>query len=125
MRLQSATIRVRLLVLPPMRSVEVVSMLGMRLSVANQKAERIFRYHQGFWPRNLNQQEISYFRLSSYEITRLLGIYRKTKVMCSSGCCGNPRKYGEFTQEELRDRVIVREQMLELKQEMDYPLTLV
>ena len=100
-------------------------MLGMRLSIANQKAEKVFRYHHGFWPRNMKQvQGFSFFRLTPYEITRLLGMYRKTKVMCSSSCCGNPRKYGELTQEELRDKEIVREQMFELKQETEYPLTL-
>ncbi len=90
-------------------------MLGMRLSIANQKAERIFRYHQGFWPRNMNQQGFSYWRLSPYEISRLLGIYRKTRVPCSCSSCGNPRKYGELTQEELRNRADVLEQIFELK----------
>ena len=84
-------------------------MRGARLVIAKHKAEKVFKYHEGFNPRNLNQSGAYLrFRWTKDEIQRTLGIYRKTKVPCSCCMCGNPRRYwGYITIREAR-------QMMEL-----------
>lgn len=63
-------------------------MLGQRLRTAKRKAKKIYKYYH-------NRE----FELWSNK-GRELGIYRKTKVFCSS-CCGNLRKSEGKTRQEL------------------------
>lgn len=69
-------------------------MFGARLDVARHKAEKVFKKHEGFSPRNENQSGHYYrFIWSKDDLQRALGVYRKTKVPCSCHMCGNPRRY--------------------------------
>ena len=71
-------------------------MRGARLAIARHKAEKTFKKHEGFSPRNKNQPGwycSPRLRWTEDELQRTLGIYRKTKVLCSCYVCGNPRRH--------------------------------
>ena len=85
-----------------------VNMHGLRLDVAQRKAEKVFKKYEGFSPRNRNQPGWYYsprLRWTKDELERILGIYRKTKVPCSCHMCGNPRNLGYITMREVRQHL--------------------
>jgi hypothetical protein len=79
-------------------------MRGNRLKVAYKKAKKIFKKWHGFNPDAAIPGNKEWY--SDTEVTEKLGVYRKTKVFCSSPCCcGNPRRIRgshELTYQELR-----------------------
>lgn len=69
-------------------------MRGARLAVAQHKAERVFKKYEGFSPHNAKQPGWHLrSRWTEDELQRVVGIYRKTKVLCSCYMCGNARRH--------------------------------
>jgi hypothetical protein len=68
-------------------------MRGERLVVANKIATKMFKHSEGFSPRNGNRPSKYGRTVSDNYLKRMIGIFRKTKVVCSCYMCGNPRRY--------------------------------
>jgi hypothetical protein len=69
-------------------------MLGNRLFVANKKARKFYRDIE-YWYR--------WGEFTEDEWNKIIGMLRKTRVRCSSYCCGNPRRhYGKVTRQEIK-----------------------
>ena len=67
-------------------------MLGERLVVANKKARKVFLKYHSITPEEAKKDP--HYK----DVDGMVGVYRKTKVFCSSPvCCGNPRGSGERT----------------------------
>ena len=81
-----------------------------RLHTANLKAKKTFRKYHGYSPETMPD---SYRGMFEDNMVGALGVYRKTKVFCSSPlCCGNPRrKRGtkELTRQELMAPTVTEE----------------
>jgi len=81
-------------------------MRGARLAVAQHKAENTFKRREGFSPRNKNGWYSPRLIWTEDELQRTLGIYRKTKVLCSCYMCGNPRRHwGYLPMREVRQHL--------------------
>lgn len=79
-------------------------MLGARLEKAKIFANRQFNIHFAWYrlEENFNEKHIS----------RVKGIFRKCRTVCSCWMCGNPRKFfGELTLQERKDRENVASQI--------------
>jgi len=92
-------------------------MLQPKLRVADRIARKVFRNYHGFFPEHIPTK---YQHTYSPSIDGILGIYRKTKVVCSGECCGNPRKHGvslkeKLTLQERRSVINFKEQSESLK----------
>lgn len=88
-------------------------MHGVRMAVARCKAERTFKKYEGFSPRNESGWYRS--RRTESELQRILGIYRKTKVLCSCCMCGNPRRHwGYLPMQEVRQHLNANSQYEEI-----------
>ncbi len=66
-------------------------MIGKRLIRANEVADRMFYIYHFMYEGDQTDYK-RWFR-SDLSIKEIRGSYRKTKVPCSSWCCGNPRKW--------------------------------
>ena len=61
-----------------------------RAHAADLRARKMFKKQHGIFPENISESKK---KIYSPSIEGILGIYRKTRVFCSSPlCCGNPRK---------------------------------
>jgi len=91
-------------------------MRGYRLQQSKHRAARVFKYYNGFNPRNEKQGNHFWSRrMSDDEISRVLGIYRKTKVPCSCCGCGNPRRHWKYLpMQEIRMHLEADDQYSEL-----------
>ena len=70
-------------------------MLGNRLFVANKKARRFYKKVYSYL-----DDRYPYYRR---DLSREIGVMRKTRVRCSGYCCGNPRRHwGKVTRQEMR-----------------------
>jgi len=61
-----------------------------RLKKANQIARKLFKMYNGDYPEHISEDDAKKYRSG---IDTHLGIYRKTRKVCSGACCGNPRKH--------------------------------
>lgn len=76
-------------------------MRGARLDVARRIAEKTFIKQKGFSPQIRRWKECQ-IRWTEDDIQRILGIYRKTKVVCSCYMCRNRRQRCHMTLQEVR-----------------------
>ncbi|MDY0143677.1 MAG: hypothetical protein RBR97_17465 [Bacteroidales bacterium] len=67
-----------------------------RLQKAKKIARETFRNYNGVYPEHVDRPQVYQGGLDAH-----LGLYRKTRKICSGPCCGNPRKhFGEKTRQE-------------------------
>lgn len=73
-----------------------------------KRSKKAFRKWHGVNPDALERHpwdthSIDYYREHPDWMKSTLGTYRKTRVVCSGPCCGNPRKWrGEVTRQEMK-----------------------
>ena len=84
-------------------------MLYNRLKKAKIIARKVFYKYNGKYPEQVTPEEA---RLYNGGVEAHLGTYRKTKVLCSGYCCGNPRKhFKEKTLAEKKADVDMKQQL--------------
>lgn len=83
------------------------------LHIGQKIARKTFRKYHRLYPENIPPNEYHIYMPS---VDGILGVYRKTRVFCSSPfCCGNPRKIRGVARLSMQERkaLIDEEEQLE------------